>query len=81
MVGSLLRHYMFALTATVAVFLAVFLHAGVAALWPVFILAVIEITFSFDNAVINSEILARISKLWRTLFLTVGILFAVFGVR
>lgn len=78
---GLLRHYWFALTATILVFVGVLLQAGPAALWPVFILAIIEITFSFDNAVLNSEVLGRMSKLWRLIFLTVGIAIAVFGVR
>ena len=47
----------------------------------VIILAVIELAFSFDNAVINAKVLQRLSPLWRTLFLTVGILIAIFGVR
>jgi hypothetical protein len=45
------------------------------------ILAAIELAFSFDNAVINAKILTHLSPLWRTLFLSVGILIAIFGVR
>lgn len=45
------------------------------------ILAAIELAFSFDNAVINAKVLVRLSPLWRTLFLSVGILIAIFGVR
>lgn len=56
-------------------------YAGPASLWIFTILVVLEITFSFDNAVINSKILARMSPFWQKLFLTVGILFAVFIVR
>jgi hypothetical protein len=54
---------------------------GVSALWLFAVLAILEITFSFDNAVINSRILARMSPLWQKLFLTVGIFIAVFVVR
>jgi len=50
-------------------------------LWTFCILVLLEVTFSFDNAVINSKILSRMSKFWQTLFLTVGIVFAVFVVR
>lgn len=78
---SLLQHYWLALLFTGAVFVAVFMKSGASALWPVFILAIIEITFSFDNAVLNSQILSKMSKIWRTIFLTVGIAIAVFGVR
>jgi hypothetical protein len=55
--------------------------AGFTALFLVAILSVLEISFSFDNAVINATILRRMSKFWQTIFLTVGILIAVFGMR
>jgi hypothetical protein len=78
---SVFRYYWFALLLSACVFLGVYFKSGAAALWPIFILAVIEITFSFDNAVLNSEVLARMSRRWRLIFLTVGIAVAVFGVR
>ncbi|WP_462186836.1 MULTISPECIES: DUF475 domain-containing protein [unclassified Frankia] len=45
------------------------------------ILAVLEISLSFDNAVINATILGRMSQFWQKIFLTFGILIAVFGMR
>lgn len=54
---------------------------GALDLWTFAILVLLEVTFSFDNAVINSKILSRMSKFWQNLFLTVGIVFAVFVVR
>lgn len=44
-------------------------------------LIVIEITFSFDNAIINARVLATMSSFWQRIFMTVGILIAVFGMR
>jgi len=61
--------------------LLVWQYLGFEGLWIFAILVVLEITFSFDNAVINSKILARMSPLWQQLFLTVGIVLAVFVVR
>lgn len=61
--------------------IAAFVLGGPHVLLPIIALAAIEITFSFDNAVLNSQVLAGMSKIWRTLFLTVGIAIAVFGVR
>jgi len=58
-----------------------FSYGGLSLLWLYIILVLLEVTFSFDNAVINSRILARLSPLWQTLFLTIGIFFAVFVVR
>lgn len=52
-----------------------------AAVWVFTILVLLEVTFSFDNAVVNSRILAKMSPLWQKLFLTVGIFIAVFVVR
>ncbi len=45
------------------------------------ILAVMEVSLSFDNAVVNASVLKEWDHYWRTLFLTVGMLVAVFGMR
>lgn len=45
------------------------------------ILAVLEVTLSFDNAVVNAKVLKRMNTLWQKRFLTWGILLAVFGTR
>ena len=45
------------------------------------ILIVLEVSLSFDNAVINATVLVRMSPLWQKIFLTVGIAIAVFGMR
>ncbi|EGX58281.1 hypothetical protein SZN_18516 [Streptomyces zinciresistens K42] len=47
----------------------------------VLILAVLEISLSFDNAVVNAGVLKRMNPFWQRIFLTVGILIAVFGMR
>lgn len=44
-------------------------------------LIVIEMTFSFDNAIINARILHTMSPFWRQMFMTLGIVIAVFGMR
>ena len=45
------------------------------------ILAIMEVSLSFDNAVVNASILKTWDEYWKKLFLTVGILVAVFGMR
>ena len=45
------------------------------------ILAVMEVSLSFDNAVVNASVLRHWDHFWKTIFLTVGILVAVFGMR
>lgn len=57
------------------------IEMGVKALLVTLVLILIEITFSFDNAIINAKILTGMSRFWQTLFMTVGILIAVFGMR
>ena len=47
----------------------------------VLILSVLEISLSFDNAVINATILKRMTPFWQKIFLTIGVLIAVFGMR
>lgn len=45
------------------------------------ILCILEISLSFDNAVINATVLRRLNAHWQKLFLTVGIVIAVVGMR
>ena len=45
------------------------------------VLAVLEISLSFDNAIVNADKLKTMSDVWRRRFLTWGILIAVFGMR
>jgi hypothetical protein len=54
---------------------------GLSGVATVAILTVLEVSFSFDNAVVNAKILSRMNEKWQKLFLTVGILVAVFGMR
>ncbi|WP_426208121.1 DUF475 domain-containing protein [Massilia sp. TWP1-3-3] len=45
------------------------------------ILAVMEVSLSFDNAVVNASVLKTWDDFWQKLFLGVGIIIAVFGMR
>lgn len=56
-------------------------HGGTRDLCLLLALAVLEVSLSFDNAIINAAVLKRMSPLWQRMFLTVGILIAVFGMR
>ena len=56
-------------------------YLGLQPLLLTFVLILIEITFSFDNAIINARVLAGMSKFWQDMFMTVGIFIAVFGMR
>ncbi|PSJ39514.1 DUF475 domain-containing protein [Allosphingosinicella deserti] len=50
-------------------------------LWIVIVLSVLEVSLSFDNAVVNAAVLKEMSPIWRKRFLTWGIAIAVFGMR
>lgn len=50
-------------------------------LWIVLVLGVLEISLSFDNAIVNATVLRGMAPVWRQRFLTWGILIAVFGMR
>ncbi|MCP9622126.1 DUF475 domain-containing protein [Nocardia otitidiscaviarum] len=54
---------------------------GLKALALCAILGILEVSLSFDNAVINATVLQRMSEFWQKIFLTIGILIAVFGMR
>ena len=88
--AQILKHYTFSLV-FMAVCLALAGWYGYAStgtlsgtaqvLWIVFVLAVLEISLSFDNAVVNASVLKEMNEIWQQRFLTWGIAFAVFGMR
>lgn len=60
--------------------LALYLE-GPSGLFIVAVLALLEVSLSFDNAVVNATVLKDMDAVWRRRFLTWGILIAVFGMR
>lgn len=51
------------------------------AIFITMVLSVLEISLSFDNAVVNATVLKEMDEKWRQRFLTWGIIIAVFGMR
>lgn len=87
---TLFRYYTFSLLFTLACFgLAAWygwastgsLPDTLALLWIVIVLSILEISLSFDNAVVNATVLREMDPVWQRRFLTWGILIAVFGMR
>lgn len=78
---SALKFFLVPTLISIAILIAVFFWGG----WPAFMLAVLltilEVTLSFDNAVINARILTQMNEKWQRRFLTWGILIAVVGTR
>ncbi|MFE0043986.1 DUF475 domain-containing protein [Streptomyces albireticuli] len=56
-------------------------YGGWEAFGIVAILSILEISVSFDNAVVNAGILQKMNAFWQKIFLTLGVLIAVFGMR
>jgi hypothetical protein len=76
-----MRNFGFSAFITVAAVLAVAGSLGLAAALTTLVLIAIEITFSFDNAIVNAKVLEKLSPLWRRLFLTIGVVIAIIGMR
>src|ERR1700761_3378917 len=76
-----LRTFGGAFGVTLAGLVLAFLYGGGTGLAVAAILAVLEISVSFDNAVVNATYLERLNAFWQKMFLTVGVLIAVFGMR
>ena len=66
---------------TVIAIIASFILGGAEVGLIVVLLTILEISISFDNAIVNAHILKRMSPKWQQIFLTWGILIAVFGMR
>ncbi|MDP2129585.1 MAG: DUF475 domain-containing protein [Erythrobacter sp.] len=87
---TLLRFYTFSLGFTAVCFALAAYYGWVSSgnlagmlsiLWIVFVLSILEISLSFDNAVVNATVLREMDPVWQQRFLTIGILIAVFGMR
>ena len=76
-----LRIFGWSYAVTVVSLVIAFLYGSWQALILCAILGVLEVSLSFDNAVVNATILERMSEFWQKIFLTIGILIAVFGMR
>jgi hypothetical protein len=77
----LLKTFGWSFAVTALGLVAAVLYGGWTAFGVVAILSVLEISLSFDNAVVNAGILKKMNVFWQKIFLTVGILIAVFGMR
>ncbi|WP_329561122.1 DUF475 domain-containing protein [Streptomyces uncialis] len=77
----ILRTFGWSFAVTALGLVAALLYGGWVGFGIVAILSVLEISLSFDNAVVNAGILKKMNAFWQKIFLTIGILIAVFGMR
>ena len=77
----MLKFFRISLIITIAAIVIAYFELGAAAAYTTIVLIAIEIAFSFDNAIINAKVLERLSAFWQKMFLTVGMVFAIVGMR
>lgn len=77
----LAKNFAGSLFISVAALIFVYIAMGWQAALVTLVLMVIEITFSFDNAIVNARVLNTMNYFWQRMFMTIGILVAVFGMR
>lgn len=58
-----------------------FFIGGMGAVFVTLLLILLEISLSFDNAVVNAKVLEGMDKIWQDRFITIGMPIAVFGMR
>jgi hypothetical protein len=76
-----MKYYTVSIIISIIGLVLAFMWGGVPGLAICALLSVMEITLSFDNAVVNATVLKDMSAKWQQRFLTWGILIAVFAVR
>jgi hypothetical protein len=78
---SPVRIFAFSILITLASTIGVFFGMGLQAMFVTMILIAVEVCFSFDNAIVNAKVLSKMSRFWQNMFLTVGAMIAIFGMR
>jgi hypothetical protein len=76
-----LHHFRIPFLVSLSLLGAVFVFLGTEAFVITALLSVLEVTLSFDNAVVNAKVLKGMDPVWRHRFLVWGILIAVVGTR
>lgn len=76
-----LGFFKWSLLATAVGLVAAWFYGGLGAAALTGILILLEASISFDNATVNATVLRKMGRRWQTVFLTVGIAIAVFGMR
>lgn len=79
---GILKYFYGSILFAVAVLASLYVYTGdTTLLFLAITLAIIEISLSFDNAVVNASYLKTMSLFWKRMFLWVGIFIAVIGMR
>jgi len=76
-----MRHYLLANILLAVAVAWSFFYGGTTALLTVLMLCALEVSVSFDNAVVNAKVLDTMDPVWQKRFIIFGIPIAVFGMR
>jgi uncharacterized protein len=74
-------HFRSSILITVIGLIAAYFYGGFYAMYITGLLAILEVSLSFDNAVVNAKVLNTMEPVWQERFITYGIPIAVFGMR
>ena len=76
-----MKHFLVPTIGSLMILGAIYAFLGPVAFIAAILLTILEVTLSFDNAVVNARVLADMTPKWQKRFLTWGMLIAVFGTR
>jgi len=76
-----MQHFRLSMIVTVLCVAIALYWGGPTGAFIALILGILEVSLSFDNAVVNASVLKRMDERWQFYFLTWGIMIAVFGMR
>ena len=76
-----MRHYWLSFVLLAAAIVWSYFYGGLAGLAIVLMLCALEVSVSFDNAVVNAKVLGEMDPIWQKRFILWGIPIAVFGMR
>lgn len=75
------KYFDFSIIFSVICLIIGYIIGGIQGVFICGILGILEISLSFDNAIVNAKVLDGMDEIWRKRFLTWGIMIAVFGMR
>ncbi|SHO80751.1 Integral membrane protein [hydrothermal vent metagenome] len=76
-----MKHFYTSIVITIIGLIIAFYLGGLYGVYITALLAVLEVSLSFDNAVVNAKVLETMEPKWQKRFITFGIPIAVFGMR
>jgi len=76
-----MKHFKSSFVILVIGLLIAYYLGGFAGVYIAGLLALLEVSLSFDNAVVNAKVLTTMDKVWQQRFITWGMVIAVFGMR